>query len=331
MAAIPLLFILSIVSFGLIRSLPGDPVDAMMGGNTRDIDPRELAYIRREYGLDQPLPKQYLTWLSGFAGKGELGRSYQDNRRVLVVIGERIPATITLVGVALAMSCTLGVSWGLFMAFIRLKFRSASVEAPFVIAALMLHSVPAFFLGLMLIYLATFNTSLNRIPLFGCLGPDQTPDPASLIKFAVLPAFTLALNRSAKLALFVRSLALDEVGREYVTTAMAKGLSYFQVITRHVARNCMVPVINLIALSLPTLIGGSVLIETIFAWPGMGRLAVEATFGRNFPVMTTLIMIYGSMVVLSNLLADILQGFVDPRLAESVAKAGAGLKGARSI
>ncbi len=322
---------LSIVSFGLIRSLPGDPVDAMMGGNTRDIDPRELAAIRSEFGLDQPIPKQYASWLKGFIGQGELGRSYQDNRKVMVVIGERIPATMTLVGIALILSFANGIFWGLVMITVRFKFRSRLLEAPFVGTALLLHSVPAFFLGLLVIYGVTIIPAFHSIPLFGALRADEAATPANLLKFAILPALTLALSRSAKVALFVRSLALDEITRGYVTTALAKGLSYSQVVVRHVARNCLVPIVNLLALSLPSLIGGSVLIETIFAWPGTGRLAVEATFGRNFPVMTTLVMIYGTMVVLSNLVADLLQGLADPRIAESIANNQTTVTRARSI
>lgn len=331
MAAIPLLIVLSIVSFGLIRSLPGDPVDAMMGGNTRDIDPRELAAIRAEFGLDQPLPRQYLSWLKGFVGHGELGRSYQDNRKVLVVIGERIPATMTLVAFSLVLSFSNGLFWGLIMVLVRFKFKSRLFEAPFVGIALILHSIPAFFMGLVIIYLVTVLPSLHALPLFGPLRGDEEATPATLFKFALLPAVTLALNRSAKVALFVRSLALDELTRGYVTTALAKGLSYSQVVTKHVFRNCLVPIINLLALSLPTLIGGSVLVETIFAWPGTGRLAVEATFGRNFPVMTTLVMIYGTMVILSNLIADLLQGLADPRIAHSNIERSDTITGARSI
>lgn len=319
LSAIPLLIVLSVVSFGLIRSLPGDPVDAMMGGNTRDMDPRELNAIRAEFGLDQPLPKQYLSWLKGFIGQGELGRSYQDNRKVLVVIGERIPATLTLVGLSLLFTFTNGIIWGLLMVTVRFKFKNALFEAPFLTTALLLHSIPAFFLGLLVIYVVTLVPTFHVIPLFGPLPGDQQATPANLVRFAFLPALTLALNRSAKVALFVRSLALDEITKGYVTTGLAKGLSYSQVVLRHVARNCLVPVINLLALSLPTLIGGSVLVETIFAWPGTGRLAVEATFGRNFPVMTTLVMIYGTMVVLSNLVADILQSLADPRIGQNLA------------
>lgn len=303
----------------------------MMGGNTRDIDPRELAAIRSEFGLDQPLPKQYASWLKGFIGHGELGRSYQDNRKVMVVIGERIPATITLVGTALVLSFANGIFWGLVMITVRFKFRSRLFEAPFLGTALLLHSVPAFFLGLLLIYFVTVIPLFHSIPLFGPLKCDEPATPATLLKFALLPALTLALSRSAKVALFVRSLALDEITKGYVTTALAKGLSYSQVVVGHVARNCLVPIINLLALSLPTLIGGSVLIETIFAWPGTGRLAVEATFGRNFPVMTTLVMIYGTMVVLSNLVADLMQGLADPRIAEAIANNSSTLTKARRV
>lgn len=307
---------LSVVSFTLIHSLPGDPLEAMIGGSARDVDPQELAEIRAEFGLDQPLVTQYLIWLKGWTGQGELGRSYQDNRKVLEVIWERIPATLTLIGMALVISFAVGLAWGLFMVWIRFKFRSTTLESPFVVTALVFYSIPAFFVGLLAIYAVTVVPGFRAIPLFGPIGFDENLGPTSLFKFAILPALVLSLGRSAKVALFVRSLATDEISKPYVMLALAKGLAYHQVILRHVVRNCLIPVINLLALSLPALIGGSVLIETIFAWPGMGRLAVDATFGRNYPVMTTLVMFYGAMVVLSNLLADIGQSFVDPRFKD---------------
>lgn len=318
LAALPLLLVLSLVSFTLIHALPGDPVEAMMGKAVRDIDPRQLESLRREFGLDQPLYKQYLIWLGGWVGHGELGRSYQDGRKVLEVIAERVPATVALLGTSLLLSFGMGIVWGAVMVLTRMNERSRlrPLEVPLVGMALISYSVPSFVIGIMVVFAISVVPSLEWVPLFGTLPPGGG-SLVELLPCALVPALVLSFGRAAKVALFIRSLALDEIGKNYVTLALAKGLNRRQVLLRHVTRNCLLPVINLMALSLPALFGGSVLIETVFAWPGTGRLAVDATFGRNYPVMTTLVMLYGTMVVASNLLADLLQIIVDPRLKES--------------
>lgn len=313
--AIPLLLILSVISFTMIRALPGDPVEALIGESTRDISREELSYLRKEFGLDDPLPIQYSRWLMGWIGQGELGRSYQDNRPVLSVITERLPATILLAGAGISLSFILGTCWGVALLLVRRRLKQ--FEPVLISLTLFIYSVPAFLTGLSIIFLATYFEFLQPIPVFKPLPAVQGAPVLALIPFVFLPALSLALGKSAKLALFIRALAMDELGKNYVTTAIAKGLPYWRVVLFHVCINCLPPVINLLALSLPALIGGSVLIETIFGWPGTGRLAVDATFGRNYPVMTCLVMIYGTMVILSNLLADIITPIVDPRLGSS--------------
>ncbi len=314
--AVPLLLILSIVSFTMVRALPGDPVEALIGESTRDISREQLKYLRKEFGLDDPIPIQYSRWLLGWFGKGELGRSYQDNRPVLEVITERFPATILLTGAAIFLSFSLGIFWGLTLMIIRrgLKF----LETTFISLTLFIYSIPSFLAGLAVIFLATYLDPLRSIPIFKSLEPSGSMNILSLIPFVLLPAISLAIGKSAKIALFIRALALDEINKSYVTTAVAKGLPQWKVLLFHVCKNCLPPVINLLALSLPALIGGSVLIETIFGWPGTGRLAVDATFGRNYPVMTCIVMIYGSMVILANLLADIITPMIDPRQSSNL-------------
>ncbi len=319
--ALPLLFILSVISFGLVRALPGDPVEALLGESTRDISREELAFMRKRFGLDDPLPIQYARWLMGWAGHGELGRSYQDNRPVLEVILERLPATILLTGTAIIISFSTGTVWGLVLVFIRSRW--PLLEGILLTSTLFLYSIPAFLTALALVYLAADRPTLHFIPVFARLDLDRGSALVALLPFVLLPAFSLALGRAAKVALFIRSLALDEIERNYVTLAIAKGMPYFRVILVHVSRNCLLPVLNLLALSLPALIGGSVLIESIFGWPGTGRLAVDATFGRNYPVMTSLIMLYGTMVILGNLLADLIAPFIDPRLRDEIETAKA--------
>ena len=317
-AAIPLLLILSIVSFTMIRALPGDPVEAIMGESIRDISAQDLSYLRKELGLDDPMPAQYLHWLGGWVGQGELGRSYHDDRPVLEVIFERVPATILLVGLAITLAFSSGLIWGVFLVWIKVNSKFAWLEGLLVSTTLLIYSVPAFLTGLLAIYLVTYISALHFIPVFRVVNIKAQEELIGLLPFAILPALCLALGRAAKVSLFVRSLALDEVNKGYVTMALAKGLPYFKVILFHVVRNCMIPVINLLALALPALCGGSILIETIFGWPGTGRLAVDATFGRNYPVMTCLVMLYGTMVILSNMLADMISPAIDPRLKDTL-------------
>lgn len=302
--------------------LPGDPVEAMLGESPQNIDSQQLAFLRHEMGLDQPIPVQYGRWLGGWIGKGELGRSYQDGRPVLAVIAERMPATVLLVSISMSFSFSLGTAWGLVLAWLRLTDRLRWLEESLVAGSLALYSIPAFLVGIATIFVLTEVSALHWVPVFSALDLENKEALPALMPLALVPAIALGLPRGARVALFIRTLALDEISRNYVTMALAKGSSYSRVIAVHVLRNCLLPVVNLLALSLPALIGGSVLIETIFGWPGMGRLAVEATFGRNYPVSTCLVLIYGTMVVLSNLLADVLSVFIDPRLKDALSGPG---------
>lgn len=302
--------------------LPGDPVEAMLGESPQNIDSQQLAFLRHEMGLDQPIPVQYGRWLGGWIGKGELGRSYQDGRPVLAVIAERMPATVLLVSISMSFSFSLGTAWGLVLAWLRLTDRLRWLEESLVAGSLALYSIPAFLVGIATIFVLTEVSALHWVPVFSALDLENKEALPALLPLAIVPAIALGLPRGARVALFIRTLALDEISRNYVTMALAKGSSYSRVIAVHVLRNCLLPVVNLLALSLPALIGGSVLIETIFGWPGMGRLAVEATFGRNYPVSTCLVLIYGTMVVLSNLLADVLSVFIDPRLKDGLSGPG---------
>jgi peptide/nickel transport system permease protein len=184
--------------------------------------------------------------------------------------------------------------------------------------SLFLYSAPSFWLGFIAIAAITQFACLSAIPVLGLHAPGVACVLPSL-QYMILPAIVLACRRAAKVALFVRSSTLEELTKDYVTVARSKGLSRPAVIWRHAARNSLLPVVSLIGLSLPALLGGSVLVETVFGWPGMGRLAVDATFGRNYPVLLALIMIYGTLVIVSNLLADITQYAVDPRVREAEA------------
>ncbi len=321
LAAIPMLFLISLVSFALMRALPGDPVDVMLGAAQKELPSEDLKLLRQEFGLNQSPAKQYLLWLSGWvkadnvASANALGRSYRDGRPVKEVIVERIPATLTLVGIALVLSFALGLSIGILAAFLNLQGNKRA-DSALTAVLLAIYSAPNFWLAFLALAALASQAGLAmvKLPILGLHPPGAVPTFGAEIEYLLLPAIILSTRRMAKVALYVRTLALDEIGKEYVVTALAKGLSLISVITNHVLKNCLIPVVNLAGLSLPALIGGSVLIETIFCVPGMGRLMVESTFGRNYPVLMGLVMLYGAIVILANLLADVLNKVIDPRL-----------------
>jgi peptide/nickel transport system permease protein len=324
LAAIPMLFLISLVSFSLMRALPGDPVDVMLGSAQKELPPADLQVLRREFGLDQSPAKQYMLWLSGWVksdtleSNNALGRSYRDGRPVKEVIFERIPATLILVGMALIIAFVLGPPLGALAALLNLSGKNKQADIALTGALLALYSAPNFWLAFLLLAALANQTvsSYINLPILGIHPPGEAISVGSAVTYLALPAVILAVRRMAKVALYVRTLALEELGKEYVLAALAKGLSLREVIERHVLKNCLLPVVNLFGLSLPALIGGSVLIETIFCVPGMGRLMVESTFGRNYPVLLALVMLYGTIVILANLLADVLNNLIDPRLRQ---------------
>lgn len=286
----------------------------MLGNAQRDIPPSQVAEMKRELGLDQPVAAQYLHWLTGIITRGDFGRSYTDGRPALTVIMERLPATLTLVVFSLAIAFLFGIVWGLFMIWCRNTGTTTFLENILYISAIVVYSSPSFWLGLLLIGILASSPQWRSVSLLGWHDPAMPLTLPSVVRHLILPAIVLASRRTAKIALFVRASTLDELGKEYVLTARSKGLDKTAVLVKHVARNSLLPVASLVGLSLPALLGGSVLVETVFAWPGMGRLAVEATFARNYPIMLTLIVLYGTMVVFSSLIADVIQISLDPRL-----------------
>jgi len=346
LSAIPMLFLLSLVSFFLIRALPGDPIDVMLGSAQKEIPPEQLAMLRAEYGLDKSPAKQYILWLEGWfytgpepvltnvrkteknpskndiAARNALGLSYRDGRPVKDVIIERLPATLALVGIALVISFACGLTLGAGLAALSMLSEdegavwAAYLENLAVTLTLAVYSAPNFWMAFIAIALIAHNSLLAPLPILGLHAPGAEASPLEVLTHLLLPAILLSARRTAKIALFIRSLAVDELNREYVLTALAKGLSLGQVIVHHVLRNCLLPIVNLAGLSLPGLISGSVLIETVFCLPGMGRLMFESTLGRNYPVLMGLFMLYGAVIVVSNLLADVASTALDPRLKE---------------
>ena len=315
--AVPLLLILSIITFAAMLSLPGDSVDVLVGNAQKDMSPLEIQVLLQEFGLDKSPVEQYILWLSNGVFKGNFGRSYKDGRPVISIIQERLPPTVRLVAIALILAFCMGVLWGLAMVALKQTRIGKWLEAGLFVIALVLYSAPGFWIGFLALTMAGRMGVFEAVPLLAVHAagsPPVNPQAAfSALGYVVLPALVLSLRRMAKIALFVRTATLNELTEEYVTTALGKGLSREQVLTKHVLRNSLAPIINLAGLSLPSLLGGSVLIETVFAWPGMGRLAVESTFGRDYPMILALVMMYGALVIFSNLAADALELMIDPR------------------
>ena len=322
--ALVTLLTVSLVSFALMKSLPGDPLDILLGSAQKDIAPQELDTLRRELGLNQDPVKQYSLWLASWLAPVRdenlaLGLSYRDGRPVKEVIMERLPATLALCGLALVLSFSLGIALGAILAYLRLRGeRSPAVRSLSLVVSAALagfYAMPAFWLAFLLVAALALRPDLYPPPIFGISAPGKDVD-LTIVAYLLPPALILSLRRLVKVALYVKELALQELSSPYVLSALAKGLSLFQVTCRHVLKNCLVPVVNLLGLSAPSLVGGSVLIETIFCLPGLGRLSVEAAFGRNYPVLLSLSMLYGTVVVVASFAADCLSRSLDVRLKE---------------
>ena len=280
--------------FLLIHLVPGDPVEAMLGENAQVAD-REA--LRQALGLDRPLGEQYLDYLQRLA-RLDLGLSFQERRPVAAILGERLPATLELTLAALALALTLALPLGVLAA----RHRGSPLDTGAMGLSLVGVSIPNFWLGPMLILV--FSLWLGWTPVSGREGP------ASLI----LPALTLGTGMAAILARMVRGSILEVLGEDYVRTARAKGLSERRVLWGHALRNAWLPILTLIGLQLGGLLGGAVITETVFAWPGVGSLLVEAIQSRDYPVVQACVLLVSLSYVLVNTLTDLVYGWVDPRI-----------------
>lgn len=293
--------------FFLLRLAPGDPALLLVGPAA---SAEQVAAQRRSLGLDRPVAEQYATWLGRFA-RGDWGTSIATGRPVRAMLAQAWPATVRLVGISLVLSYLIGIAVGVVQAA-----RGGRLDTALSVLTVTLFALPGYWLGLMLVMLFTYR--LRMLPAFGAAGfdADFLPPAARLadrIRHLVLPLATLTLVGIGGTARFVRGAMLDVAGSPWVTVARAKGLSATRVTLRHVLRNALVPVVTLLGLSLPTLFSGAVFIEAIFAWPGVGRVLVEAVQARDYPVVMAATAVSALLVVLGNLLAEGLVRWVDPR------------------
>jgi peptide/nickel transport system permease protein len=305
---IPNLIGISLISFFIINMAPGDPIDAMINPDMRYALGPEWEKLERErLGLNQPVAVRYVLWLKE-AVRGNLGFSYYDRRPVLERIGERLGPTLRLMASALAVSLIIGVSVGILSAL--KPYSLIDYFATFFTYTAI--SIPDFFFAMGLIYI--FAVKLKWLPTSGMLTPGLPPSILDQVSHLILPASMLGLALAAAYVRYTRASMLEVIHQDYVTTARAKGLSEGVVIIRHVFRNALLPVVTLTGLRIPLLFGGAIIAETLFAWPGMGKLGVEAVAQRDYPVLMGINFVGAILVLLSNLLTDLTYAWIDPRI-----------------
>ena len=291
------LFGVSVITFGLGVLAPGDPAEIVVERRLNQPPPRDQVEAQRKVmGLDRPLPIQYLNWL-GDTARGDLGRSWLKSLPVAEALKQRIPRTATLAFTAAVISILLGVPVGVLAA----TRRNAFVDHVCRIGALLGASLPSYFIAYVLIFV--FAVRLNAVPAFGFGSPGHL----------VLPAITLALGPAAVLTRLTRSAVLDVLGEDYVRTAKAKGVRQSGVLFRHVLRNAAIPLLTVAGLSLGHLLGGSLIVEWVFAWPGMGDLAINAIHDRDYPLIQGFVLFSALVYVVVNFAIDLGYALLDAR------------------
>jgi len=301
-ATIPVLLLVTAGVFALIHLTPGDPIDAMMAESVDDSVKRQL---RSDLGLDRPLYLQYATWM-GRLLQGDLGRSIRNQEPVIENVGRRIKPSLQLAGLAMAISLLVATPIGILSA----ARRNSTLDRFGTSFALFGICMPNFLIALLLIFL--FGVTLRWLPISGYVDPME--ELWDGLRSLALPAITLGLALAAVITRTLRSSMLEALSEDYVRTARAKGLSEWRVIRHHVLKNALIPVVTVLGLQLGTLIGGAVITEYVFALPGVGRLVVDAVFARDYPLVQGVVLLIAVGFILSNLLVDLLYGWIDPRI-----------------
>jgi peptide/nickel transport system permease protein len=286
---IPLLLGISLLSFLVMHLAPGDPTALFIDPNAK---PEELARVRANWGLDKPIYLQYFLWLKN-ALLLDFGRSYTTGQPVINEIAERLPITLMLMIPSYILTLLICIPIGVISAV----KKNSWFDNTFTFLSFAGMAIPTFWLGLMLMLI--FSVKLHWFPAVGNI---------------VLPLITITIGNLAGLTRYQRAAMLEVLNQDFIRTARAKGLPERIVIFKHALRNALIPIVTILGLSLPDLFGGAFIIETIFAWPGMGRLGVQAVFQRNYPVIMGIVMFSALLIVIGNLLADIGYALVDPRI-----------------
>jgi peptide/nickel transport system permease protein len=302
--AIPVLLGVTIVVFAMMHMAPGDPAQAMLGPMAT---PDNLAHIRHELGLDKPLLVQYGTWL-GHAVRGDLGTSIQTSSPVRAEVLHRFKASLLLGGAAFLIAVSVGITAGVLSA---LK-RGSLFDRVVMLVMMAGISMPPFYLGMLLI--VAFGFKLSIFPMGGMYDVNGYDGVADLLRHLVLPAITLAAAPLTVIARMTRSSVLEIVNEDYIRTARAKGLAEKVVVSRHVLKNALIPVIHLLGLQVGFLLSATALVEVVFSWPGLGELIVSSVLSRDLPLIQGGVLLIAVVYVIVNIVTDIIHAMVDPRL-----------------
>ncbi len=306
-----LVFIIAVtLNFFLPRMMPGNPLALLAGVDVGMMTPEERAEVIKEAGLDQPLWKQYITYIGNLL-RGDFGYSYRQKAPIIGMILERLPWTLLITGLSLVISAVLGIVLGAIAAW----YQAKAVDVSLLWMMIMLDSFPSFWLGMLLI--AVISVEHRLLPSYGAVTPAMAltgwAKMKDILEHAILPVLSLSILSIPGVFITMRYTMLGVLGGDFIRTARAKGLSERIVLFRHVVRNSLAPVVTILAIRLGYAFGGSVVIETVFSYPGLGRLIFESVGSRDYPVLQAAFLVITITVLLSNILADLLYPMLDPR------------------
>ncbi|MCY3874838.1 MAG: ABC transporter permease [Rhodobacteraceae bacterium] len=309
--SIPVVWLITVASFTFIELAPGDAVSAMImqtsSTSLGNISAAQLERLREMHGFNDPAYVRYFKWLKGLS-EGNFGYRFRDRKPVAKLLVERIPMTLELMAVSLVIACFLGISLGVISA---LK-QNTSIDYILTVLAFSGVSVPVFFIAMLAIFV--FSLNLDMFPTSGARTPAVPFTYGDHIRHLVLPSLVMALVVMSDIMRYARASMLEVIREDYITTARAKGLSGWHVLMGHAFRNALLPLITIIALKLPWIFGGSAILETVFQWPGLGSLFVDAAIARDYYIIMAQLVVYGVAVLAAGLLADILYAVADPRI-----------------
>jgi peptide/nickel transport system permease protein len=313
--SIPIMFGISVIVFAIVYLSPGDPTARF---RVPRVPPEQIEALIRAYGLDRPVHEQYVKWITTFVQVWRpeaWGYSFNNGQPVLDLVASRIPATLRLMGSALLITIVFAIPIGVLAAVKQYSWTDKIITTFATIG----YAIPSFLLGLLILYgggvlLKQWTNGAIGFPLFGMESLGTRGDMGDILWHLVLPVTSLAIQQIAAWARYMRTSMLEVLHQDYVRTAKAKGLPRGRVLGKHALRNALIPIVTLLGLSVPALIAGAAITETIFSYPGLGSLFLDAVGQRDYPVVLALTMAGGFTVVVGNLLADVLYGVVDPRI-----------------
>lgn len=302
--AIPVLFIISLGAFLMLQLTPGDAADLYL---TPESTQQQIETVRAAMGLDQPIHIQYFSWIQEVL-KGNLGYSFSNNVPVTEILAERIGPTVLLMGTALIVAYLIGIPLGIFSGRLKGTLGDRLITAISFLGI----SIPSFFFGLSLIYI--FGVEFGVLPTGGMYPLGTEPTFGIVVRHMILPVIVLSVAYLASMTRYMRSTTIDVYEQNYIRTAVAKGLNSREVYTFHGIRNSLIPIVTVIGTDIPKLVGGAIVTEQVFSWPGLGSLTMNAITQRNYPVILAITMLSAVVVLIANLVVDILYAVIDPRI-----------------